>query len=801
MNLLKNIAGILLFSLLAACGGGGGSAGTPVLGGGGGGTPAVAASDLVLALGASTIANDGSQTIVATATALDANRNSLAGIPVQFSVDANAVITPAGQATGGSGQVTATVGIGSDGSARTITVTARSGTLVRTATLVVSPVNVTAAASDLILSLSSATIANNGTQTVTATVTALDARRNTLPGVAVSVSVDQNAVATPSSTVTGANGTLSVALGIGSDRTNRTITVTATSGSLTRKAQLTVTDTVTGTAVASDLSLTLSAASLTNSGTATLRATATAVDANRNVVAGIPITFSVDNSAIAQVSGAVSGADGKVTADIGIGADRSNRLVMVTATSGALTRTASFRVVGADLTASFSPLVDTASTNNRIEYRLVDSNSSPMAGQAISVSAPGLPSASGFTDFNGKFTYTFTAPSSAGSVSLTAVSAGDTEVSAIQVQVAGGSTVPAAQVDPQSVSIAANPSVVSVNALGSTANQSEVRVLFMGANNAPVPNMRVRFDLAGNSSSTDGRVSWLGGTYAYSDANGVARATFTPGQRSSPTDGVTVRACYAKTDFAPDQCPASTGVLSGSGNVSTTLTVANEALSVSIGTNQFLKVGAQNLTYIKEYVVLVVDAAGQAKADVLISPSVDLTGYGKGFWRVEGAGTEKRWVQIATLAASESYLWAGSAWTRAVPAQSPLCPNEDVNRNGVREAGDASTPAPDISLRREDLNWNGTLDPRKADVAIKMVGSARTDANGLAVVQIEYPKSVGSWVDFLISVTATGIAGSEGRARYSGLLPVLADDVNNEDVPPAFIVSPYGTGSVCTDNL
>ena len=249
MNLLKNIAGILLFSLLAACGGGGGSAGTPVLGGGGGGTPAVAASDLVLALGASTIANDGSQTIVATATALDANRNSLAGIPVQFSVDANAVITPAGQSTGGSGQVTAAVGIGSDGSARTITVTARSGTLVRTATLVVSPVNVTAAASDLILSLSSATIANNGTQTVTATVTALDARRNTLPGVAVSVSVDQNAVATPSSTVTGANGTLSAAMGIGSDRTNRTITVTATSGSLTRKAQLRVTDTVSGTAV------------------------------------------------------------------------------------------------------------------------------------------------------------------------------------------------------------------------------------------------------------------------------------------------------------------------------------------------------------------------------------------------------------------------------------------------------------------------------------------------------------------------------------------------------------------------
>ena len=246
---------------------------------------------------------------------------------------------------------------------------------------------------------------------------------------------------------------------------------------------------------------------------------------------------------------------------------------------------------------------------------------------------------------------------------------------------------------------------------------------------------------------------------------------------------------------------AGTYGLQNCGNVSTTLTVANEALSVAIGTNQFLKVGAQNLTYIKEYVVLVVDAAGQAKADVLISPSIDLTGYGKGFWRLQSVGTDERWVQIPTLAASESYVWAGSAWARAVPPQSPMCPNEDINRNGVREAGDAGTPAPDISLRREDLNWNGSLDPRKADVAIKMVGSTRTDASGLAVVQIEYPKNVASWVDFLISVTATGIAGSEGRARFSGTLPVLAEDVNKKDVPPAFIVSPYGQGTVCTDGL
>ena len=133
--------------------------------------------------------------------------------------------------------------------------------------------------------------------------------------------------------------------------------------------------------------------------------------------------------------------------------------------------------------------------------------------------------------------------------------------------------------------------------------------------------------------------------------------------------------------------------------------------------------------------------------------------------------------------------------------------NEDVNRNGVREAAtyDPSVAAPGLAGRQEDLNWNGSLDPRKADVAIKMVGSAKTDASGLAIVQIEYGQDLGSWVDFVITVTASGISGSEARAKYIGSvygvggLPTLADDIKDPTVSPPFVVSPYGRGSVCTD--
>ena len=52
----------------------------------------------------------------------------------------------------------------------------------------------------------------------------------------------------------------------------------------------------------------------------------------------------------------------------------------------------------------------------------------------------------------------------------------------------------------------------------------------------------MRFDLDGNLTNSDAQISWLGGDYAYSDATGVARGTLIPRERSSPTNGITVRA-------------------------------------------------------------------------------------------------------------------------------------------------------------------------------------------------------------------------------------------------------------------
>ena len=210
----------------------------------------------------------------------------------------------------------------------------------------------------------------------------------------------------------------------------------------------------------------------------------------------------------------------------------------------------------------------------------------------------------------------------------------------------GTGTIPPAAIAVQSASLAASPSVIPVNS-GSTSNRSELRALFLGAGNAPVQNVRVRFDLAGDVNSIGGSVT-SGTNVVYSDANGVATTAYVPGSRFSPTDGLTVRACWSENDFPAGTCPKAT---------TATLTVISEALSVSISTNALIEIGPTGLDYIKKYLVQVNDSSGNAKAGVQVSPSIDLVRYFKGEWVVVG----DKWAKV----------------------QRASCDNEDLNRNGV----------------------------------------------------------------------------------------------------------------------
>ena len=499
---------------------------------------------------------------------------------------------------------------------------------------------------------------------------------------------------------------------------------------------------------ASDLSLTLSSPTVNNAGTETVIVTATAVDANRNTVPNIPVTISVNSGATVQVSGTATTAFGRVTGTVGIGSDRSNRTITVRAVSGNITREAAIRVVGTRITATALPAVLAPGQAGTVQYNVVDSTGTALAAVPVSMTGPGGTTSTGTTGVNGDFVFSYTAPATTGSLNIRASAAGVESITTVLVQ-SGTSTLPAVPANSvRSATVRANPSVVAVNTGTSTLNRAEVRALFVGSSNAPVANVRVRFDLDSDTNSIGGTFA-SGSNLVYSDANGIALTSYIPGTRFSPTDGVTLRACWDYNDFAAGTCPNA---------ARTTVTVISDALSVTIGSDDLIV--TSDLVYVKRFIVQVNDSSGLAKPDVQISPLLDLPVYLKG-----------------------AYTRVGTAWAQA-SVQS--CDNEDLNRNGVLEVYSNGGI--------EDANGNEALDPRKADVAVAFEGGSRTNSAGLLILRITYPKNVASWIEYDLTVAASGVAGTEGRATFSGTLPVPVEAINAAGAP-AFRVSPYGTNT------
>ena len=747
---LRRAVGLGLAACLVACGGGGGSAGAPINGGDGTGTggtrPTV--SDMTVQLDRATVANNGDGKVEVTVTTLDASRVALANVPVAFAIDNGGIITVGSATTNASGVIVATASIGSDRTNRTIKVTATSGSISKQASFDIVDSVTGGKVAALAMLLDRASIPNDGSQTVQLTVTSLDANRAAVGGSPVNFKLVDTADAflTPGGTTTDAStGNLTATIRLGTARLNRPISVIATSGTVQQTVSLNVVDPIVNTTKqASEITVLLDKTAVSNSGSEFVTATVTALDNLRNVLPNIPVTFSVDANANVTVLNGFTNSSGQAKAEVRIGSDKVDRLVTLTIRNDQLVKTVSFRVTGSRLQATLLPaLPDAGSVGNKIEYRLSDINQVGMPGISVIVTGPGSQTKTGTTNDQGIFVHEYTAPSLAGTYGVKALAAGVENDQNITVP-SGAGAVPEAVGSPSPPNITLSPSVVRVNSAIDSSNTADVRVIFIDKDtNKPIPNMRVKFDLP-DPNSVGGSMS-TGSTVLYSDVDGAVISKFVAGTRASPTNGVHVRACYSKSG-TPDCTQYAIA----------TLTVVSDPLSVTLGTNAEISVGASSLTYVKQYVVLVVDSAGNPRADVQINPVVDLTWYRKGFYSF------------------------GTVWTQIVRAE---CVNEDTNRNGIIDTG-------------EDVNFNGQLDPRKSDVAVSLVGSTKTDANGQAILKIEYPQSFGSWTQFKLSVTASGVLSPP--ATLTGWLPVPASALTNENSPPAFVRSPYGVAALCS---
>lgn len=512
---------------------------------------------------------------------------------------------------------------------------------------------------------------------------------------------------------------------------------------------------------ASDLLVTVStptAGGLLNTGAQVATVKVTAVDANRNVVSGVPVSIVPDGSAVVTSSGTTTDASGVVTGTVGIGTDTSNRTVALVITSGSIKKSASFGVTGNVLTATPSPAVVAPGAAGSIQYHLADANGVAIAGVSVAVS--GSLSTTGVTDPNGNFTYPYTAPTTEQVLTFNAT-ANNVTVSSTVPDTSG--TIAAAIGAVQSASLSSDPSTVGVNAVNSTTNQVTVRALFLGANNQPIPNVRVRFDLNGDTNGIGGTLS-SGTDYVYSDANGVARTTYIPGTRSSGNNKLTIRGCWSNNDFAVvasgAACPNNQAVMSA-------ITVAGASVSVAIDTdNTITSVGVSPTIYQIAYAVQVVDSVGNPQSGVIVSSAVDQPRYFKGYFAVDqGAWTDEGHVS---------------------------CDNEDVNRNGNQDVFDPT--------HKEDANGNGILEPAAAAVTILaqtqvpglLGGQAKTDQFGRAYFYLQYGAQYATWSDFKLTFSAV-VAGSEGHKSFSDHLPAPAAAFSSLTVSLPFQNSPWGT--------
>ena len=327
---------------------------------------------------------------------------------------------------------------------------------------------------------------------------------------------------------------------------------------------------------------------INNTGTDTATLKVVAVDASNNAVAGATVAVSTDKDSIfTPTAGAVTDATGTFTGTVGNGSDKSDRDITASVKVNGVEKRTSIRVTGSKLTLQANPPNPLPGQTVNLAATLLDFSGNPISGASIVLSGTvaAIQGQTLTTPASGVATTSFVAPALVGVYTLSASGHGvEAAENQIQVFPTTGAVPPAVIPVGTAPSLAASPNVLSVNSAGSTANRSTLRFLFVDGTNNPVSNVRVRFDDMTTGSPRVGASLSTGIQTTYTDISGVVTTQYIAGQNISPTNGVSVRACYSATDFASTtDCPNS---------VSASLTVAGQALAISVGDDNLLEQGS-----------------------------------------------------------------------------------------------------------------------------------------------------------------------------------------------------------------
>lgn len=552
------VLGLGMAAFLSACGGGGGSAGDSVFPGGGsggtGGGTTPTASDLVVTLSGSTLPTDGTGSVLVTVYAVDANRNTIANVPVSISVDSNALVSASASKTDTSGVVTGSVRIGSDQSKRTITVTAASGSITKTAQISVVTPSPTGTTSGPALTVALSTTQITPAVGANVTVQLKSAAGVAMSDVVVSLSTGRGNLADLSvATVrTDANGQATATLKASASGVTGAdyVTAFATIGAVTVSAQqaFTVTNAL-PTLTVSPAQVTLRLSQPAPQVTATLR------DASGNPVANQVVTFSpssIINVTPSPDSGPTD-TNGIVRSTLNLGASAgassSTDTLRVTANYAGqfLASNVIVQIVGESPTATMTlstSKIDSTTTSSTVNVLVRDVGGNPAASQVVQFSSQfGLvkfDAATAVTDTSGVATVHVTQATSSSNgadvvkASVTVAGITATDSKPVQVVSATSPGTPVLQLGLSSTSVSA-------------AVPATVTATLTDARGQPVPGQVVSFAVVRGLGRTNV------GT-ALTDANGKAVALLSPATSASAgADEVTATVQYAGSTLSASQ--------------------------------------------------------------------------------------------------------------------------------------------------------------------------------------------------------------------------------------------------------
>ena len=595
------------------------------------------------------------------------------------------------------------------------------------------------------------TVKSGDSTSATITVTVLDASNMMVPGAIVTLTADTGTLSAPAvATDTQGQATFTFSSGTTS-QTNRTATITATAENVTANLSILI--------EGSKLTANPTTLTVTADGSDSASVVFSALDAGGNPISGIPVTLTQSGT------GAVNFAAPSMTNSSG-----NFSVLIVGAVAGTTivtARAAGVVAASVDVTVSLASSAF-AISETQLNAASAISNPTAVAMQigdtlTVTVNTPTPPPA------NVLFITTLGSWASGGVTQTIAVSGGTaramlyTAASGIaDITVQDGSLtdalkvsmVPAGSAIPSTITLQANPTVVSVKGGTSTLLATVTDALGYAVSGVPVAYTIINPSGGGEAVSS----------VAYTLASGQASATFTVGTLPSPPGGDQIRAQVLGYP-AVSTTAANDTATSTNSDASDAPVVIGGSRTLEFGRDTQLASSATPATYTQTVSVLVTDAHG--------NPAPDGTIVNLSIWPIAWS-TGNNCVYDNDGTSIGTFL------------------NEDANENSVLNTGEDGSRK--YFSSRSIAPGTGTTDsqltpPSSAAGTIPTTATIGTGANGLATFNLTYDKSKAIWTVVRLRASAI-VPGSTVIGETIFRLPALKADIAS-CVAPLSPSSPY----------